>query len=530
MTEGTHHRSMGVKLPRHADSPARQRNVKRPGFRSSSPPPIHPSAKIAPQFFLGVTLAGVASFLLVTVFGLFSLDVFLVAYHLPLETYKVGSIIFALFNAANDVLGAWYLDSAASRMHRSDLIGVSGCIFCVAFLAPFFRWKGQNEVWDGIHFVLSVSLYDTMYSFTAILLGSLVTDNHFMGDHERVRFMASGKIANLIASLLVARIGLLSFDETNLYAFRVFLLILAVLTAVLFLGAQVLTRYSIGGRWGGRWTLLLQDDSRNSEESLKSAEKKRVHKRLHVGQVLQDFWNHHNFWAWIGMELFLESQVSFANAFLKIFVDRLVFNEGVSRERCDWLLSMVRPLGLIFGILCYLPIQKYGYRRLYPTLFLFNIALCLIMWMTSTHQSTNMIIAFLLIYPTATVAVSSSGFHLAMSDLVLEMKKNHAFDGRLDEPSLAGLFMGMNALFCKPAESILPVVAANVLDHLDLTAQHSGHVQMALFKLLIFPPLVFSVLEWVSWRRYTLTPHKTSQMRTELRRLHDSSRDDYHVI
>jgi len=101
----------------------------------------------------------------------------------------------------------------------------------------------------------------------------------------------------------------------------------------------------------------------------------------------------------------------------------------------------------------------------------------------------------------------------------LEMKKMHAVEGRQDEASLAGLFMGVNALFCKPAESILPVVAANMLDTLDLTSEGNEDVQRVLFKLLIIPPLVFSFLEWISWSRFTLTPADTRQMREDLQKL-----------
>ena len=56
--------------------------------------------------------------------------------------------------------------------------------------------------------------------------------------------------------------------------------------------------------------------------------KKNNTRRLQFGQVVRDFWGHHNFWAWVGMELFLESQVSFMNNFLKTFVDRLVGDSG----------------------------------------------------------------------------------------------------------------------------------------------------------------------------------------------------------
>lgn len=355
-----------------------------------------------------------------------------------------------------------------------------------------------------------MSMYDTLNSFTAILLGSLVTDNHHMTDRERVNFMASGKILNLVSAFVVARIGLTIFDEEDMHDFRVFLVVLAAVVAILFLIAQIMTHCHILLRWKSM-SIRFLDFGKRQDYAPKTSGK------LMIGQVVQDFWRHNNFWAWIGMELFLESQNSFSNAFLKTFVDRLVHDEGISRDWCDWLLSIIRPLGLVCGILCYIPIRRVGYKKVYPILFATNIFLCFAMLLGADHTSTNAIIFFLVVHPAITDAVAAAGFHLVMSDMVLEMKKMHALDGRQDEPSLAGLFMGFNALFCKPAESILPVVAANMLDSLDLTTEGNADVQRVLFKLLVIPPLIFSFIEWISWSRFTLTPSETSQMRDDLR-------------
>lgn len=458
---------------------------------------------------LGLTVAGVATCVLVTTFDLFHVDVFLRVYNLPLETYSRGSIVYAVVNTINDFLGAWLLDSLASRsMDRSDLIGISGALFAVSFMVPFNRWR-ENSPWDGLHFVVSLSLYDTMCSFTTILLGSLVTDNHHMNDRERVRFMASGKVANFIAAFAVARIGLELFDEEDMRKFRAFLWILVVLVTGLFALAQTMTVYLVDAK-----TLKIRHVKKPA------ALARRNNQKLQFVQVFRDFWSHSNFWAWIGMEIFLESQVSFLNSFLKTFVDRLLLDRGeISRDTCDFLISIVRPLGLIAGIFCYIPIEKFGYRRLYPILFVMNAALCLFMLLGSTYESTRSIVLFLLIYPTITVAVSTSGFHLVMSDMVLEMKRKHANEGRIDEPSLAAIYLGMNALFCKPAESFLPILSAYMLQDLNIHAEGDERVQSALYKMLVIPPLLGSIIEWLSWSRYTLTRKKTTQMRQDLQGL-----------
>jgi hypothetical protein len=54
-----------------------------------------------------------------------------------------------------------------------------------------------------------MSLYDTLSSFTTMLLGSVVTDS--MTDSARVQFMASGKVVNFVCLFAVASHGLAIF-------------------------------------------------------------------------------------------------------------------------------------------------------------------------------------------------------------------------------------------------------------------------------------------------------------------------------
>mmetsp|Transcript_8113 Transcript_8113/g.20146 ORF Transcript_8113/g.20146 Transcript_8113/m.20146 type:complete len:366 (+) Transcript_8113:145-1242(+) len=360
-------------------------------------------------------------------------------------------------------------------------------------------------------------MYDTSFSFTTILLGSLVTDNHHMTDEERVNFMASGRILNLFAAFGIARIGLEIFETHKINQFRIFLVAVALLVAILFLISHIMIHYHLDVSWK-RMKISLLKNRKQQNYPAKSIV------RPKPKQIIEDFWRYKNFWAWIGMELFLESQISFSNEFLKTFVDQLVHNAGVSREVCDWLISIIRPLGLVSTIVCYIPIRRLGYKKIYPILFATNIMFSTFMWFKASHTSTGTIILFLILYPSITGAVATAGFHLVMSDMVLEMKKTHAAEGRHDEASLAALFMGINALFCKPAEAILPIVTANMLGTLDLTSEGSDDVQRVLYNLLVLPPLIFSVLEWISWSRYTLTPATTSKMREDLQRIESKKR------
>jgi hypothetical protein len=201
-------------------------------------------------------------------------------------------------------------------------------------------------------------------------------------------------------------------------------------------------------------------------------------------------------------------------------------------------------------IIMYLPIRRYGYSKVYLQLFWWNLLFsgALLYVVRSVpydyavpptsitmgilrFDSRVWVLVFLILYPVITGAVQSAGFHLAQADMVLEMKRNHALQGRYDEPSLAALFMGANALFCKPAESILPITSATVLDSVTPGTDGSGSSQYRdrLLYLLLVPPLVCSIFQLLVWRYYDLTPYKTSWLRDELKKLRPSFRS-YHQV
>ena len=86
------------------------------------------------QFATALTIAGMGLSLLLTVFALFHVDVFLRVYRLPLRAYSTGNLIITVVNTANDLLGAYLLDAAATKMNRSDFIGISGAVLALCFL------------------------------------------------------------------------------------------------------------------------------------------------------------------------------------------------------------------------------------------------------------------------------------------------------------------------------------------------------------------------------------------------------------
>jgi hypothetical protein len=110
-----------------------------------------------------------------------------------------------------------------------------------------------------------------------------------------------------------------------------------------------------------------------------------------------------------------------------------------------------------------------------------------------------------------------------MSDLVMEMKYMHVMEGRYEEPSLAGLLMGVRVLFCKPMESLLPVVTGSVV-------LRQGYSDSALFYLLVVPPFVCSCLQLFAWSRFDLSPKRKAKIRSSVLQTRDRLDSEAHPV
>jgi len=550
---------------------------------------------------IGLGIAGLGGSLIGDVYGMFYVDCFLRAYKLPMRIFGIGSAIFAFIHTANDVAGAYFLDWYCSGQNnnskqnsnnnkREDLVGLSGCLFAMSLMSPFFRWgprdnntnnSKSSDFWDGLHFVGSLSLYDTMFSFNCILQGSIVSDNHSMTENQRITFFALRDMVGILAPLVVTKIGLSLFDVSNLNNFRIYVVVLVVISSMLCIWAQALIHQKKDGKststsrrlckflpgfMGGSNSSSLEyskvsheannertipsktiaDDGAEEETGFSTTTNTKDNSssssnKLGFCQALSDFAAHPNFRYWIGMEMLMEGQNTFIGNFQKTFVDQLLRGggeNGWSDAACDWMLALLDPCTQIVGLLLFLPIKRYGYALLYKVVFVTNICMASALLLSNgldNDNSTNTlsIAVFLFLSIVLSNAMAGAGFGLAMCDMVLEMKHSHIVtQGRINPPSLAGLFMGVNALFCKPAESILPIIAASFLgdsynneDDNDAgdgdgdessSVSASDEAKIVLYRLLVLPPLVCAVLQLCWWSRYSLVPEKTARLRAEL--------------
>ena len=95
-----------------------------------------------------------------------------------------------------------------------------------------------------------------------------------------------------------------------------------------------------------------------------------------------------------------------------------------------------------------------------------------------------------------------------MSNMNEELCVQRITEGTNNAASSAAMFMGMNALFCKPMDSFLPIIASRILHSAGYNSNtdvKSGEkLQTAFVQLLVLPPLLLGVIQLFSWKNYTL--------------------------
>ena len=548
----------------------------------------HHHQTLDPHILRGLTIAGVVTYCFNTLFGLFHVDVFLRAYQLPYTTYSVGRFVYGVTSTIASLWGAWWIDSQVAMAgttstttknsnghnkdnhhnhskiieHRSDVVGCLGVLLSLSFVMPFCRfWQHESgvglwQVLDGLHFVVSMTIYDTLSTIMTISLASAVSDDHNMTDQERVQNMSSSQVYNLVASMMVAFVGLLLFPHNTTYGddmveyrlgnFQFYIVVLAGVAIWVYGMAQSIIsgkhleftarnpKHKLWHIWKG-WTVALpsrqlQQDQRqtktttshtatnhdiinnNHNHSSNHRQSSEQSKNLEWRQAMMDLWSHTNFIRWIVLEMLLEMQTHFVQTFFKTFLDQLLVD--LPHEITDWALSLLRPMQQIMTIFCYVPIRRYGYAKVYLLGLGFFFILSFIMLLIATPKSSLLIFLFLVIYVVGTEAIRAAGFYLVMSDLVLELKLSHSQQGRFNEPSLAGLLLGATTLFCKPMQSVLPIIAATLLD------KYPQNTQSALYDLLVIPPFICCFLQLWVWWDYDLHPKRTHELRIELQEFH----------
>lgn len=461
--------------------------------------------RVLHNLMIAFSLEAFASVALSAIFNTFHVEIFLNEYNLSLENYAKGHAIFAFINVLNDLIGAYIVDLLAQTSYsRAWLLATFGGIWALTFFLPWFPWSNYPLT----HFIVSLSCYDTMYSFCAIAGGSLLTELE-ISDSERIQILKVKTVIGMVTGFSLTRLGQDLFENKD--QFRVFCMVVALTS---------------GCAYAGFYYKIQQSKIIHHPHSLVA--KSENHKEsLSLKEIMKDFWKLKNFRYWLGMEMCLETLCNFNRSYLRLFVSQLL--TGISDDQQKLLVSILPTLKNCVKFVMFSVMDRIGVYQVYRISFLVKIAASLSCYALGASSSVTVLVFIILNYIVS--ELPNGGFPIAMSNMNKELQLVRIKSGRKNTASSSAMFMGFNALFCKPMDSLLPIIAANRLGGVGyakgaLVGSEQLNISRAFFDLLVLPPLVLCMFQYVCWSNYSLKGDGMVQIENELAQLRDSDSDN----
>ncbi|OQR82998.1 hypothetical protein ACHHYP_15208 [Achlya hypogyna] len=449
--------------------------------------------------YVAFAAEAVAGVLLTSTFSTFHVETFLNEYKLDLASYASGHVLYAVVNTLNDLVGAYCVDAWAPKHGRAWLMLCGGTLWAFTFLLPWFPWRS----YPAVHFVVSLSAYDTLYSFCAIAGGSLLTEMN-ISDHQRINILRLKTVVGMTTAFLATQAGQFLFSSKDM--FRVYCAALACAAA----GLYALFYHLLQRVPAHKLYATLAAPPSELSTSLTAS----------IKAIFLDFYHLKNFRYWLGMEMCLETQSNFNRHYLRVFLGH--FAGGLwSPATLTTVISGLPLLKQLVKLGVYSVMDRVGVYRLYQSSFIAKFVAASLTFIVVQSVSTTpyMLLVTFLIFNAIATELPTGGFPIAMSNMHKELSLHRLHTGRGLVPSSSAMFMGLNAVFCKPMDSLLPILAATQLDAAGYqTDKSSPRVADTMVHLLLFPPLLLSGIQLWSWRRYTLNADKLATIEVALHR------------
>ena len=157
------------------------------------------------QMALALSATSFAATIMHTTFMFYYVKVFLNFYGISEEWFQVTQAIFLVWNAVNDPLLGYLVHHIPWSIHktRRHTILYGAPIFALSFLMPWFPWTSDHGSWlIGLHLIVSLCFYDTMFTYvllTAASLNTEISSNH----NERLRRSRYNTVASFFGSLVI---------------------------------------------------------------------------------------------------------------------------------------------------------------------------------------------------------------------------------------------------------------------------------------------------------------------------------------
>lgn len=169
---------------------------------------------------------GFSSAILNNIYGLYLIDLFLTTNKLEERYFYQAQVIYALWNAINDPLFGWILDHTnISGDKRLPAIKYGGPLWACVFLLPWFNWTDESPYITGIHFLVSLCVYDAFLTYVLLVHSALLAD--LTADNKERNKMNNYAAYGGLLGYCLSSFSYFFWDKTSLGTFRLFCLLCA---------------------------------------------------------------------------------------------------------------------------------------------------------------------------------------------------------------------------------------------------------------------------------------------------------------
>ena len=442
------------------------------------------SEKLGRRTMFGYTLGVVPTALYALIFGMKHIELFYDELQLLPIYFIAGQVIYMTINALNDPLSGQLTDRTDPEKwgsRRLIYIKYGGPIWALTFLLVWFPWSLTDQFIIFLHYVISICLFDTMLTLVILVWMSLLpemTTNH--EERNKVSFYTG--VVGLFAALpFIIILGEMS-PSTDL--FRGIMVVVAVISTLCLFAVSRVCKERPELQSGVSYPLL-----KSIKESLKSK----------------------SFLVYTGYNFCGVLAGSFGLGYLFIYL--LVLGEGG--------LLIYLLFGIVMGYISNIWVlrlhdkNKWDMRTIILRFGIIRLVITAIFLPFVLFTNELLFIYLLLLLGTL-----FSGYGVFTTPLLyLSMDEDEVKNNTRRE----GMFLGMEAFFTKPANSIGPIIATFLLGVYGYIPDSEVQPDSALFgiKLLFFaiPSLALALGFLFMWA-YPLHGEELQEMKRKLEELH----------
>ncbi|XP_012635679.1 transmembrane protein 180 [Microcebus murinus] len=431
-----------------------------------------------------------------SVFSFYYVKLFLHLYKISDMAFYQAQIIFMIWNVLNNLIG-YFHDHSKAECCSSRHVSILCCapLYAIAFLLPWFPWKYYQEGdWlSGLHLVVSLCAFDS--TLTCVQQAQCALFTEIYTRHEsRLQLIKINQVASLVASTSILFCGLISNNMEILPYFQAVAIVIAFLAAAsLYTGMYYMRRFEL--KRSPKENLLLE-----SEEDLAWTT---------VILAMRHILSQKNFYLFLVVNFFQVFHLTFFNNFMMIFADNLIPRNVLS--------SSIRSIMYGAGFICSQCLvltslswlKKCGYYKIILISFYLEGIASIVMLLLG--QQYYYCVALYLTFIMVILRASFSLFNLPLSDMVdVDLLK---FNRQSSFPSLV---YGINALFVKPAQSLVPTMILSRLNQHGYGNPNSSvlpSLHDAMFGLICLVPLGTAIIQILVWSLFS-TRNKTGYIGT----------------